>query len=495
MPPCFLFGNIPTSTSSSARRGLVLFLLLSLLLVGSGGSISPSVGRVHLVQQSEGSCSSSSMLRAMRRGATAAAPRAPTSAAIVVGLRLGHIRFACFGSPTLCGKLRHSSSSAQSNRGSGLRFVGRPLENSRDSFRHPLVSAAYMSMSSRSTGDASAAAAAAAAEKVAVGSEEQEEQERRPVEGMVSSISHSALTAFRQCPQLFYYRHILRLRGAPTLHTFKGVVVHEVLYRFFLLEKESRELSDLHDLFEQVMMGIIKKENEGSSMVYRKLFESQEAEKKWAVECLDLLANFVRIERKREDQEKDPEHVELRMNHTFGGGGGGEGDDKRQQHGDDPPITTSAAADVGAKSGDDDGVTNAMSVTGIVDRLDRCSDGTLRVVDYKTGKVPDLKYSKATNKRIMDEKFFQLQIYALLVERALGEVPGEMSLVYLKEAKVVTRKIVPSELPSVEKDLRSAWDDIALAVQSDSFAPRTSRLCDWCSFQDRCPAFVEEEGG
>lgn len=40
----------------------------------------------------------------------------------------------------------------------------------------------------------------------------------------------------------------------------------------------------------------------------------------------------------------------------------------------------------------------------------RCSDGKLRVVDYKTGKVPDLKYPEATNKRIMDDNFFQLQV-------------------------------------------------------------------------------------
>lgn len=32
------------------------------------------------------------------------------------------------------------------------------------------------------------------------------------------------------------------------------------------------------------------------------------------------------------------------------------------------------------------------------------------MVDYKTGKAPELKYSEKTNQRIMDEKFFQLQV-------------------------------------------------------------------------------------
>lgn len=57
----------------------------------------------------------------------------------------------------------------------------------------------------------------------------------------------------------------------------------------------------------------------------------------------------------------------------------------------------------------------------------RCPDGTLRVVDYKTGKIPNLKYSEATNQRIMDEKFFQLQVgrqnfrLRVFVERASGK--------------------------------------------------------------------------
>lgn len=41
---------------------------------------------------------------------------------------------------------------------------------------------------------------------------------------------------------------------------------------------------------------------------------------------------------------------------------------------------------------------------------ERCRDGKLRVVDYKTGKIPNLKYSDATNQRIMDDKFYQLQV-------------------------------------------------------------------------------------
>ncbi|CAB1120561.1 unnamed protein product [Ectocarpus sp. CCAP 1310/34] len=305
----------------------------------------------------------------------------------------------------------------------------------------------------------------------------------RPVEGMVRSISPSAAAAFQQCPQLFYYRYILGLKSPPTRETLKGIAVHEVLSLFFTLEEGSRDIGHLHELFRKVMIGLIAQDKEDPSRGYGKLFENQEEEKKWVVECLDLVANFASVESDaRNEGEGDPEHVELRMTHEFGGGETAAGRHIEEEDG------------AGGQAGDGVAASNtasSMNVTGIVDRLDRCPDGTLRVVDYKTGKIPNLRYSKATNQRIMDEKFFQLQIYALLVERVLGEVPGEMRLVYLKGPASVTRKIEPAALPSVEGELRSIWDEIAGSVRRDSFPPRTSRLCDWCSFQDRCPAFEE----
>ncbi|CAN0527882.1 unnamed protein product, partial [Ectocarpus sp. 12 AP-2014] len=64
----------------------------------------------------------------------------------------------------------------------------------------------------------------------------------RPVEGMVRSISPSAVAAFQQCPQLFYYRYILGLKSPPTRETLKGIAVHEVLSLFFTLEEGSRDI-------------------------------------------------------------------------------------------------------------------------------------------------------------------------------------------------------------------------------------------------------------
>eukprot|EP00752_Nemacystus_decipiens_P001611 g1571.t1 len=429
MIPCLWGGSTPAC--SSAKGAGLLYLLLG----GSSGSSGSSRLLLAAAYQHHGSGSiSSSMLTATRR----------TSATRAPAMMLGRGCAGFFASGTWHGG------------GGRGRRRWRPSE----------ATAPRITMISTAGGRGGSSAAAGPGE---------EEEEGRRIEGMISSMSPSSISAFKQCPQLFYFRYILRLKTPPTLETLKGIAVHEVLSLFFTLEKNARDLGHLHELFRRVMTRLIAEDIEDPSRGYRKLFESQEDEQRWVVECLDLLANFVTVERQTQaaSGEGDPEHVELRMMHTFLEAGAGA---DTEPHG----------ASAGATGGEEAGV---MSVAGVVDRLDRCADGTLRVVDYKTGKVPDLKYPEATNKRIMDDKFFQLQIYALLVERVLGEVPGEMRLVYLKGAKSVTRKVDPRVLPSVEGELLSIWEDIALSLQRGSFAPRTSKLCGWCSFQDRCPAF------
>jgi putative RecB family exonuclease len=34
------------------------------------------------------------------------------------------------------------------------------------------------------------------------------------------------------------------------------------------------------------------------------------------------------------------------------------------------------------------------------------------------------------------------------------------------------------------------WAAINTAITQDRFPPRVSKLCEWCSFQDICPAFA-----
>ncbi len=76
---------------------------------------------------------------------------------------------------------------------------------------------------------------------------------------------------------------------------------------------------------------------------------------------------------------------------------------------------------------------------GIIDRLDllycpNSSDDTvvLRMIDYKTGKAPELKYASHTNERIQQEAFYQLLIYALLYHETFGRASGSPPVCFLR---------------------------------------------------------------
>lgn len=153
MPPCFWRGN--TLRSSVKRLGL-----LSLCLTGSGC--------IRLHQACLRQSRSSSMLAATIRSTSAA--RAPAASLAVLGRGC-----ACFCAPAL------------------RRDGGR----GRRRHRHSEVTVARRISTARRGGGGGEGGAAGLGAA---------EEERRRVQGMVSSVSPSSISAFKQCPQLFYYR-------------------------------------------------------------------------------------------------------------------------------------------------------------------------------------------------------------------------------------------------------------------------------------------------
>jgi putative RecB family exonuclease len=60
---------------------------------------------------------------------------------------------------------------------------------------------------------------------------------------------------------------------------------------------------------------------------------------------------------------------------------------------------------------------------------------------------------------------------------------------YLKVHDDMVLSPTPAELNYVEKDLARTWEAIGDNARTGNFAPKTSKLCGWCSFQKICPAF------
>ncbi|MFV1960696.1 MAG: PD-(D/E)XK nuclease family protein, partial [Acidimicrobiia bacterium] len=89
--------------------------------------------------------------------------------------------------------------------------------------------------------------------------------------------------------------------------------------------------------------------------------------------------------------------------------------------------------------------------------------------------------------------FFALKIYALLIRKRTGETPKELRLLYLNGPTLYQLPIDDQQLDAMDVQLRALWKAIDRALATDRFPTRTGRLCDWCSFQEICPAFADDE--
>jgi putative RecB family exonuclease len=250
----------------------------------------------------------------------------------------------------------------------------------------------------------------------------------------LENLSPSRAGDFKTCPQLFKFRAIDRIPEPVTIHQARGTTAHLALQRLFDLPRTNRTPDTLFDLFRQAWTEIRGDEE------FTGLFPSVEEERAWGIESLGLLANYFAIE--------DPATFE--------------------------PVAREL--DMTEQLGD-------IVIRGILDRMDRRPDGALVITDYKTGKAPPESYALPA--------FFALKIYALLIRNRLGETPAELRLLYLNGPTMYTLPVDDRQLDGMESQLRALWSAIDRALASGNFPPRPGTLCNWCSYRDMCPAWVE----
>jgi RecB family exonuclease len=126
----------------------------------------------------------------------------------------------------------------------------------------------------------------------------------------------------------------------------------------------------------------------------------------------------------------------------------------------------------------------SLFVDGQIDRIDRSTDGRLaRVIDYKTGRLPDKKEQ---------QEGLQLPLYAAVVRRALG--PEEVRAHYI----AVRQRGLVEESPGsagAQRELAAREPDAARrarvavrALWEGDVAPRPAReaLCARCDARDVC---------
>ncbi|HIW91220.1 MAG TPA: RecB family exonuclease [Candidatus Corynebacterium avicola] len=251
---------------------------------------------------------------------------------------------------------------------------------------------------------------------------------RRPL-----ALSPSRVGDYRQCPLLYRLRAIDRLEEPSTLAQVKGTLVHSVLEELHGLPREDRTYPAAVKMLKPHWAAMTAKDEQLHELVPESDYMD------FLVASRDLVKGYFMMEN---PSGFDAESVEKFVDTTL---------------------------------------PNGVPVRGFIDRVDVAPNGAVRVVDYKTGKKPIPRFSA--------QAMFQMRFYALVWWRLFDHIPEQLRLMYLKVKDDMVLSPTPSELNYVEKDLGRIWSQIGNDARSGNFAPKTSKLCGWCSFQSMCPAF------
>lgn len=238
---------------------------------------------------------------------------------------------------------------------------------------------------------------------------------------------------FRQCPLKYRLRAIDRIPETPGRAAVRGTVVHSVLEALYGLPRGDRVPDRALTLAEPAWLRLLEDRPEVGAVV----------ESGGLAPFLDEVSGLVRGYYRLENPTGfDPESceslVEVRLE-------------------DGSPLR------------------------GYVDRIDIAPDGRLRVVDYKTGRVP----APDAEQRAL----FQLKFYALIVYRTRGVVPAQLRLIYLGADEILTYTPDAGELERFERIVSALWTAITAAGRDGDFPPQPGWMCKFCEYQPLCPAF------
>jgi len=239
----------------------------------------------------------------------------------------------------------------------------------------------------------------------------------------------------------------------------RGVLLHRCLERFFRRLRDERrlplrgvpeEIALLREVAAQEMDAFAQEEHVG----HRALWELKRAE------LLEILVAVIEA-----DQGAQPLELERRF-------------------GFDDPESWPAL-----RVGD-------VHVRGIVDRIDRLPDGTLLVLDYKSGSRASL--SPKLRKESLLAPEFQLALYAEMMRRREPGARVDAAFLSLRDARL-TRTLRESGIDPDSLPLADAVQERVAKMRAGRFEVRPLS-CDYCELKPACrlvalPTDPEENGG
>jgi RecB family exonuclease len=123
-----------------------------------------------------------------------------------------------------------------------------------------------------------------------------------------------------------------------------------------------------------------------------------------------------------------------------------------------------------------------FALIGRIDRLDEYPDGTLEVVDYKSG--------RQEVEAIEVESDIAMSVYQLLVRRNYPDRPVRATIIALRSGTEASAMLSDEAIAALEADLRELGQQI-LNRNYEELVPVRKALCERCDFLPLCRKHAE----